>query len=262
MINESDPKLIRHIMENVLPPKGTVLYKFRTIKGSGLEKILRNHTLWFGSPLTWNDPFDGQIRPVAGYTEGNFASWLKKSAPGMPKDRVDILVQHNRENPGKWEVLRDEALTDGMRGVGMCCFSNTWDPMLQWSYYADGHTGVALGFHRDLDLKLFGMAHRVEYVEDYPEINYFTEAARVIEAVLHVKSDVWSHEREVRIWNNPPGLKKYDPEALREIIFGVRCDPRQIAKIQKWCRSSGLAHVEFYQAELAPRSFEVTRKRI
>lgn len=262
MINVNDPAILRDINENVLPPKGTVLYKFRATRKSRLESIIRKHTLWFGSPLTWNDPFDGQIRAIVTPTDEEFATWLKYSAPDMPAERIAYLVHHNKENPDKWPAIRDQVLHDVMMVTGMCCFSRTWDSILQWSYYANGHDGVALGFHRDLDLDLFGNAHRVAYHKEYPVINYFTESYRVIDAVLRVKSDAWRHEDEIRIWNNPPGLKNYKPEALREIIFGARCAAKDAQVIQKWCRQSGLSHVEFYQATTAPDSFAIKRNRI
>lgn len=71
------------------------------------------------------------------------------------------------------------------------CFSENKDSLLMWSYYADSHKGVCLGFNIINDKELAEHCYKVQYSKHFNAGNesyiYFT------------KSEEWQHEKEWRI---------------------------------------------------------------
>lgn len=54
-----------------------------------------------------------------------------------------VLYNHlNRSVVNSLELLRVENISK----KGVCCFSEKWDDLLMWAYYADGHKGFCLEF--------------------------------------------------------------------------------------------------------------------
>ena len=116
---------------------------------------------------------------------------------------------------------------------GMLCFCRNWDNLLLWSHYGDGHAGICLGF--DPPEK---NAYEME-VQYQPNVIQIADVEEIdehfMERLLRTKHESWSYEQESRMFidvNDPPdenGLKffKFAPHlTLREVIFGVNCEPQ------------------------------------
>lgn len=122
---------------------------------------------------------------------------------------------------------------DLVKKFGLLCFTSAWEEPLLWSYYADKHKGVALGFEilRDDVMK-------VEY-SDNPKrkkIELTGEADQDESSFLELakfKYGGWKHENEYRIRVNLDTCKRKDSAyflqfknrlRVREIILGCKFD--------------------------------------
>jgi len=108
----------------------------------------------------------------------------------------------------------------------MCCLTARRDYIPMWSYYAGGHSGVAV--HFDSTSVPFGLSAAVQYSTVYPVIEFprpthMTDEGLIVLSLLN-KADAWREEREYRFINyprdpsNPTG-----PRVLSE-VFGWRSD--------------------------------------
>lgn len=253
--------IVGHVVAGKLP---SVLYKFRPVNGR-LQEILATRKLFFSSPISFNDPFDGQLRFDTKNTLAELTEQAKLWAP--PQIRVNRTLARQKakevlKRPGGWEKLVHESAKREMELNGVCCFSSDWDGILQWAYYADGHAGVALGFEVLKDPLFFILPIKVKYVEKYPRFNFLRDQEKCIEALVTNKAKAWEHEREYRIWKKPPGSWSFRPEALSQITFGAKCPDAVVTKVIKWCSDSGLTHVTYFKARTDERSFSLVRKEI
>ena len=242
-----------------MPP---LIYKFRRIDGEHLENIIRNQTLYFANPLGWNDPFDGQLRVDTKNTQAEVAKFLKANQPVMSRAKAREFGRRTIQFEREWHEIVNTNARERISKQGLCCFTGSWQPILQWSYYADGHKGVALGFDPLKDPSVFAMPLKVNYVKEYPFVNYVREPVACLSALLTAKSEVWAHEQEIRMWRSPPGLKTFESVALREVIFGARATEADMERVQSWCQESGLKHVEIFKAYTAKRSYTLERKPV
>jgi len=84
--------------------------------------------------------------------------------------------------------------------TGLLCFSQDWTKPILWSYYAEKHRGVCLGFDLKSDL-----VREVNYEEDRAMVDFDKESDsfvvdnRLEERLLLTKSIHWKPEEEVRI---------------------------------------------------------------
>lgn len=261
MIRLSKDELLEHIKANVLAPLPERLYKFRSIDGVALPSILRSQTIRFSNPFNWNDPFDGQIRIDTKNTQSEVARFLKYHQPKLSRAHARETGKKVTKNPKLWEQFVNDKMRERMAEQGFCCFTSDWSPILQWSYYADGHKGVALGFAPYEDLDLFGLPIKVRYLEEYPLVNYVNHSVECLTTLLTVKAKVWEHEQEIRIWNKR-GDQPFNPKALADITFGVRCTDEEIGQIINICKASNLNHIQFFRATRSIRKFSLERQLI
>lgn len=126
---------------------------------------------------------------------------------------------------------------------GVTCFSKWRDNILLWSYYADRHHGMVIGF----DDEAFGDIYEVDYSSqrmEYRPIFTADEPAKII-AVLKRKSSVWASEGEFRLlvpWDlctEDQGLQflHFRAEDVREVILGCKADEKTQDSITTIVRS-------------------------
>ena len=93
------------------------------------KEILEYHQLYLSDPLSFNDPFDCQMQIYA--------------------PNYDI--------------------NDFSANVGIRCFSATYNNILMWSHYADGHRGLCIEFDaKELLKRDFGEIIKVRYRRNMP----------------------------------------------------------------------------------------------
>ncbi len=149
---------------------------------------------------------------------------------------------------------------------GISCFSEVYDDMLMWSYYADGHKGYCLEFDTSEDP--FFNAKRVNYVDKIPPFNAADlleekgESADVINIFLATKFKGWSHEREWRIIHKEASkLYTYKSRSLTGIFLGTNIDSTTLEILLIILKAQN-PYVKFYKMEKLPQKFAVEAKPV
>ena len=131
---------------------------------------------------------------------------------------------------------------------GVCCFSQNFDNILQWSHYADSHKGVCLVFDILKDPCFFDEIFPVDYRNEYREYNVIKNFDKFVNEVLLPKYKVWDYEAEIRSFSNEIGLKKFNQSALTKIIFGCNTSQEVELKIINSVSEYKYPNIEFLKA--------------
>ncbi len=148
--------------------------------------------------------------------------------------------------------------------VGLLCLSEVRDSILMWGHYTDNHQGFVVGFdsghpffsRRRSDQDEFGYLRRVEYSPQRPQVTLTDTSSPVW---FSTKSEPWSYEKEwriVRVLSEadhridlspfPICLFEFAPDAVLEIIVGMRSPPSLVAEIRSL--AAGLPRAQLFVA--------------
>ncbi|NJL29870.1 MAG: DUF2971 domain-containing protein [Thermoanaerobaculia bacterium] len=225
-----------------------VLYKYRTLSGEGstwVRQTIVENEIYFSSPSRFNDPFDCKVFMSFG---GSSRTWKKHFMALLKKNRPDLNRQQRQAEAHR--IANDEKahrnpealgrmIADVQRrvddiGIFSLCARN--DDILMWSYYAQNHEGLCLGFFRS---GMFSGALPVEYSHTFPRVDYLKDTPeRQMEAHCLTKAAAWQHEKEWRLFDIEcgPGCRQYPPELLGEIILGSRMSQERRDDILSWAQ--------------------------
>jgi hypothetical protein len=266
-----------------------MLYKYRDFTPRSLE-ILSNRELYFAQPSDLNDPLDGQIDLHAIYTNlHQFMERLDGEVGLKLGFLVHILNEHKFQLPGdnSKTLSFTEAMLGFVRHLGICSLSKTPNDALLWSHYGGGHTGFCIGFDES-ELKPDGVFIRndVEYFASPPSRQLFldlaselgdlirpwdsafksddnatdrfysTQVSRTMRSNLLVKSDMWRYEKEYRLIRDKAGLAKFQPSAVREIVFGLKTSHAARRSIVQTLADPAWSHVKIRRVYQDSTSFE------
>lgn len=85
------------------------------------------------------------------------------------------------------------------------CFSEVWDSILMWSYYANNHRGICIEFdmskldkNDELTSQIYRGMSKVQYSPIRADIQYLNTPTSGLN-FLTTKADVWEHEHEWRL---------------------------------------------------------------
>lgn len=206
------------------------------------EGAITNKRIHLESPNSYNDIYDSSFYLTEDFlkkccnTPHNICEILKQTLPSkyakalikcqnsISSDKFSVYeaIEYICSNTkfAKEEVISEciERVTKGnifhAYNNKVSCFSEKYDSLLMWAYYANSYTGVCLGFDIMSDPILSKHCHKVQYTGTYiadgkEYSNYFR------------KSEQWSHEQEWRIVcdSNDDYLKT---NSLRAIILGYK----------------------------------------
>lgn len=225
-----------------------ILYKYRP-DGEYTEKIFTDHALWFEHPNNFNDPFDCWAN-VHEITHSELQTFIKKTSTSDYEKMICLKgIRSYTKNMYKQNV--DKALNE----IGVCCFSKTPESILMWSHYSDYHKGICLVYDVFEDPDLFTLAKPVIYVDVMPEYNHFTDRNKIIEKIIQPKGKEWAYEEEIRIIKSIKDIKqngnsqafKFQPSALKKVIFGCKTTEETKRKYKNLCSQNGFQHVSFSQ---------------
>ena len=109
------------------------------------------------------------------------------------------------------------------------CFSEVWDSILMWSYYANSHRGVCVEYDlsklntdNTLNNKIINSIAKVQYSPIRTDLLPATDEANQTNFIMS-KSDVWSHEYEWRIVCESE--QEYLPfDCISKVYLGVGFD--------------------------------------
>lgn len=271
------------IKKHLKPPPPRFLYKFRASpRDSSLEardqyvsrmhQIMVESELWLSSPSDFNDPFDTmgnfEIKGTGSKRSAFINELVKKYAPpGATSTQI-------REAYDRLAALTDDEILHILRPsfetqrdlTGVICFV-AGDPrdVLMWSHYAADHKGVCLQFEPARDLFTFARALTVDYVREYPVVNWLRGTSDM-EKILRRKHPRWKYEAERRIIQigAARSVFNYNPSALVGLLFGCAADDTVVkatgALLAARARA-GLPDLNLYRAEKHKSRYELVIKR-
>ena len=225
------------------------LYKYSGVSGPRLDwvrRLLLDSELYFPPPKTFNDPLDCRISfhydSSALRIEQYWRHFVREQFPGRPmrehKARIRELVSESRTPQGRERL--NEPFFEGLDQKGIVCLGGRPNNVLMWSYYAEGHKGIAIQLNMTPE-HLYAIREQyfivdVKYCRDFPRINYY-ESSELEKAkrVFGTKAEAWAHEGEWRIvLIDQVGYVRIPPAMIGAVILGLRIDEESEEQIKRW----------------------------
>lgn len=246
------------------------LYRYRGNIKNVIDEIENDHI--YMAPLAeLNDPFDSSCatsfeetcqltKPIMYFHIGAYfldnGSWYKeldnyiRSIPDSPitLTKYSELVSDFAKNKGvnikpkticQAYYLRCMRTPTQKRKFGkVACFSETWESIPMWSYYADSHKGVCVKYEFSLldrnDITYKNICASLQKV--WYSQKRFMDSKN--EFTPFVKSLEWSHEQEWRFFRESDEEYLYMP-CLTEIYLGINFDYDNIDCIIEAIKKNG-----------------------
>jgi len=223
-MDQREAEILAKLLARANPPP--ILYRYRKPSDWALSEISKPE-IFVASPDDLNDPFECSA-PVAWDVESLRRNFIELYAPKVGPSaeaaakEFDSYPLHTMP-----EILRG-GLANIRQDSGIICLSAVPNSIRMWSYYAQAHEGICVGF--DTRLTPFAMAMKVTYQNPDTPLDV-AEALRVdpSELAAHItlrKAAEWEFEQEYRIpvgqIGNRPRLMPFNPAAIIEIRFGAR----------------------------------------
>lgn len=196
-----------------------------------------------------------------------------------------LNIEKRRLKIARWDTLNDpfESLPASASGrdraflldlrqrlnaiSGLLCFSRNWSNVVQWSHYADRHSGICLGFDVADDA-----VRPVTYRKNRQRLNMkklFDDQAqgeKMLAQYMGLKAVDWAYENEVRmdcsLDHEENGLFFFpfgNDLRLREVIVGHRCPITRDEVIE--VLGDLAPNVKLTKARLAFNTFKIVRQR-
>src|ERR1017187_329445 len=162
------------------------LYRYVGVSGDRMEwlrQALLESRLYFTPPSNFNDPLDCRV-PLSFdasslKTKHHWRQVAKNDFSGEPvrhrKEEIQGMVRLSQTESGRNELT--ERVYKALDTVGILSLSKREANMLMWSYYAEGHKGVAIRFNMApehlLVIPARFMPVELKYCTQFPRINYF-----------------------------------------------------------------------------------------
>ncbi len=188
-----------------------LLYKFRSLqKIEFCLDIILNERLHCAPYSELNDPFEGLFHTII-------------SSPGFNKA---FSLAYATKKIKACKTIED--LHIGFENSRICSLSRSLDEIRLWSYYADGHKGIAI----EIDFSENGKdIYEIMYGPKLPEFGNTILGGPLTEDVLSYKTDHWKHEAEYRIIQN----ENYYPITgrIKSIFTGHRISNFHLELLEK-----------------------------
>ena len=237
------------------------LYKYRSVSERSL-KMLAEGKYYFAPAHSFNDPLDCAVEPIYELPP------IEKIIEHQAKVLQDNDGMSFEEAVHKSQIIRTlsqtqleknlQELRDSIQNIlryeyGVLSLSARNDNILMWSHYADYHRGFCIEFKQSPGNPL-GSTQPVQYVKEYPRINYFDDLpGDIAKRTILTKANDWSYEEEWRGIHKADTQVRYTEDIITGIIFGLRMPDRHKGAICQIFESN--KHMIFYQADLMPRKF-------
>lgn len=225
------------------------VYKYRA-ECENTKKIFTEHTIWFAYPESFEDIKDCMAN-IQNLDKMGLNNLIEKSPLSDFKKTICRLGAKSYNV----DMLNKDINNITRKNIGISCFCKTETSDKMWSKYSDDNKGMCLQFDVLKDPELFTLAKPVNYVDELPEYNHFTDSDKLIEKVIITKTKEWQHEQEIRVIKGPSEMNAekfgqafpFKPETLKKVIFGCKAEKETIDKYIKLCNENGLTHVKFTQ---------------
>jgi len=214
------------------------LYKYESLTARTLQN-LKGQILYFGSPLSFNDPYDCALTPnikspTDEETEAVRAAYLAEggSVNHALRELMTKTTQELREILLRAAHGAIKQATDGfLRSRGVTCFSEKNDDLLMWSHYGGRYRGICLEF--DTKIEPFSKVKPVRYLSTLPQLDVASILLNKdfdhVAELFCTKSSPWSYEKEWRALHSVAGTQYiYPVEALKGVYFGPDIDKESL----------------------------------
>ena len=236
-----------------------ILYKYYPPTTNSFKSII-NAGLWCDKYLSMNDPFESLALIERQYSKDQIEQFITLAKKSGIKEIIQL------------SELGDEVICEYMNSIRkefleneyfFASLSETYDNILLWSHYCQSHTGFVLAIEIDEN---DSHVQKVTYKNNLPDFDiewYFSikeedlddddpKDSKSVDYLLKdfaIKSEHWSYENEWRVCRMKRGYKRYKPEKIKGVYFGINCDP-EIEKIILFLSVGISEDVPVYKMEL------------
>jgi hypothetical protein len=253
------------------------LYKYRPLATEQqvhfVKNIILDNKFFFAPPHFFFDPFEFRFSVSSTDSVSDKVQWLAHRLCAEQEGRLleDAAAEAtqivSKGAHGRLDGLQTAAeyLPPSLnKKVGIVSFSETWDNVLMWSFYANWHQGVCLGFIASNACPFFGRARKVIYAPKYPTLRSLKRYGHIDSvSARYFKSEVWAHEKEWRIVESGAGgeYRHYPSASLNRIILGNRVPNATEDTIRRWV-SSRHKSIKVIRARLCRESYRIVADAI
>ncbi|MDH5785509.1 MAG: DUF2971 domain-containing protein [Chromatiales bacterium] len=242
------------------------IYKYEPFSPQSL-KNLKAQSIYYGSPLEFNDPYDCAITPKIKDPSPDdiikLRNYYHKRFHG--NDVAASELSSLNDSQFKEMVVRStraaiqKRLGEFLATKGVTCFSEKNDNLLMWSHYGGRYKGFCLEF--DTSYHPFDKLRKVTYSKEMPIIDAVTllmhDTTDQVIDMYTTKSDAWRYEKEWRSIHSTKGtLYTYEASALTAVYFGPDID-EQSMEIICLILSGQNETVKYFRGKRSEDKFEV-----
>lgn len=247
--------------------KPEIIYKYQSFNSESLRN-LKAQSLYFSSPLKFNDPYDCAVSATVKILSDDDVNKIR--AAHIQKEDVPLPAKKKFAEIGNQE-LRDiftksavkivaDDREEFLKNKGVTCFSERNDDLLMWAHYGGKYKGFCLAFSTQFE-PFNNKMRKVEYRTNMPEIDLvpvlLDDDYDPFIQLSCIKSESWSYEKEWRCLHKVAGtLFTYETEALKAVYFGPDIEDESLEIICLILRGQN-ENVEFWQGTRSSNKFEV-----
>mgnify|MGYP006187613487 CR=1 FL=1 len=194
----------------------------------------------------------------------NNIKYLKENK--ITKEEADRILNKRLEDTLKFQI-RSEVIEREFndKHIGVTCFSEVWNSILMWSHYGDNHSGYCVGFDEKLlRYSQIGKLKRVNYSNEYPDLNPILKNKNSDEIKFFLKSTEWSYEKEIRLISlynesNPKRVINLDNDVIKEVIIGLNTSKKDKEEIVAIAKDK---EIDVWQAVKGEFEFKIDRYKL
>ncbi len=263
MINKSEiENIIRNDLKRVI--NAEIVYQYAKFDDA-LDKILLEQSLKFSDPTTFNDPFDCNEKLLnIDYNEKIVDETISNLTVKLSRQEKRELKRKFKGPSNQTEIMQKKR-----EEYKLSCFSESHKEVLMWSYYADKHSGICIGFDFPHYYEDKFILCPVKYIEELKPLDGKTDFNRVILYWLTTKSIRWKYEYEIRAitkskTKDKHELVNFDSQYVKEIIFGCNVSNQKINEALVKLRKSNLPYdkIKIKRMEINEKNFLLKEKII
>ena len=217
-------EIAQKLLARANPPP--LLHRYRKPNERALEEIIKQQ-IFASSPDGLNDPFEYSAA-VFWNRDALRKYFIEIYAREIGISAAEAAIQFDTYPQDLVSQKLSAGLEETRQTSGIICLTAVPNSIRMWSYYAQAHEGICVGF--DTKAGPFWAAMKVVYKNpdapvDIPSI-LLNDPSELAAHISLRKAAEWEFEQEYRIpidlSGNRPRLLPFHPSAITEIRFGVR----------------------------------------
>lgn len=188
-----------------------------------LENLFIEGKLYHSIPEFFNDPFEckphfnwpsnpSKVRDI----RKHLINVAVKN--GHTRKSAESLISKNMSKPGFIQQTIYNSIQKTFSEIRISSFTTQKDNLLFWSHYTDSHKGFCVEY--DSTVLPISYAFKVQYKDDYPEVNYPSPPNALGFKPALIKSRAWEYEEEFRIIFVPEAARQPKNDGTSLILNG------------------------------------------